>query len=180
MRLVQVEDGDAWALIDEGAAMLRMVSGGVTAWGARIAGGEGVWALPINGRLATGMRDAIEPERFRRVLGVERLSGGAVLAGVLGAPIEGRRSPVHSLCGYILVEADLRLGPVLVTRGEFPDTPATLHDGVLISTPDLLRQLDAREGLRAGDVVILGEPLLTAHQRARLSAPLTSVTVEAA
>jgi hypothetical protein len=93
---------------------------------------------------------------------------------VLGAPLEGRRDPVLSLCGYMLAGGpvdDLRLGPVLVTRDEFPEPPAALRGDAPVAVPEYLRQMEAKYALKSGDVVILGVPQLTDHQRARLSSP---------
>lgn len=174
MRLVHVEPEDAWALVDERVGLLRLVSGGVTAWGGRIAGGEGVWALPINGRLASRPQDSIGCQRFRRILGGDDAGEGEMLATVLGAPLEGRRDPLRSVCGYMLAAGpppDDRLGPVLMTPDEFQDAPAILRDGVQVSAPECLRRMDATYGLKSGDVVILGTPLLTDHQHAKLSSP---------
>lgn len=182
MRLMQVENGDDWTLLDEQAGVLRMISGGVTAWGSRIAGGEGAWALPVNGRLADRARDAIDATCFRRILGAEHLEGGETLAAVLGAPLEGRRSPMLSLAGYMLAGGSarsLRLGPVLVTRDEFPESPSLMRKGVLVSASEILHAMEAEHALRTGDVVILGAPLLTAHQRARLSSSLAELPPQA-
>jgi hypothetical protein len=183
MRLAFLPRYGQWALVDEAGADLRHVSGGLAAWAPRIAGGEGVGALPLNGRVTPpGPLAALSaPGPLRRILpGPREASAGRAIAAVIGVTLTGRRNPVRSLCGYVAAYHDpvgrlTRLGTVMVTRGEFGDaapllvTPDTAGDGEgAADFASYLTWLDSQRDLRIGDVVMLGAAALSARQWMRL------------
>jgi hypothetical protein len=183
MRLAFLPRCDQWALVDEAGAGLRHLSGGLSAWAPRIAGGEGVGALPLNGRVTPlGPLAALDaPGPLRRILpGPRKASEGRTIAAVIGVTLAGRRNPVRSLGGYVAAYHDpvgrlTRLGTVMVTRDEFGDaapllaTLDTVGDGEgAADFASYLTWLDGQRDLRIGDVVMLGAATLSARQWIRL------------
>lgn len=175
MRLARfsVDEFD-WALIDEREGFLRHVAGGLNAWGPRIAGGEGSAALPLTGRQlpAAEASSDLRP-LLLRVLDLPPSEGhsGMRIAAVVGAPLEGRRNPFRSVIGYILLDEQHR-SRVLVTRDEFGAEPPRIADSAEDSADapagERMWELDAAWGLKPGDVVVLGTPVLDARMAARL------------
>lgn len=175
MQLVRF-DGEqpSWAVVDEDDGVVRHIAGELTAWSARIAGGEGVWALPRTGRV----RPIAEPlsslrPLLSRILQIPGAGppGARQLAAVIGTSLTGRRNPFRSILGYVLLE-DERGCPAVVTRDEFGDLAPGLSASPadLASLPERLQALDHADGLRSGDLVILGKADLNDHLAARLSA----------
>jgi hypothetical protein len=170
-----VEDPN-WALVDEVRGELRHVAGGLAAWGPRIAGGEGTWALPQTGRVrpVNGRRPDLRP-LLRRVLDLpaSRPVAGPRLAAIVGVSLTGRRNPFRSVVGYALLGDD-EVCRCIVTRDEFQeaDPPALpfADCGGPARWTERLEALDAVRGLRPGDAVVLGAPEVDAPMAARLSA----------
>lgn len=182
MRLAFLPGCRQWALVDEAGAGLRHVSGGLAAWAPRIAGGEGVGALPLNGRVSPlGSLAALgAPEPLRKIFpGPWNGSAGRTIAAVVGVTLAGRRNPVRSLCGYVAAYRDrtgrvTRLGTAMVTRGEFGDaaplaTPdLASDDGGPVDFASYLTWLNDQRELRIGDVVVLDGAALSTQQWMRL------------
>jgi hypothetical protein len=169
-------DGEqpGWALVDEDQGMLRHVAGELTAWAPRIAGGEGVWALPRTGRV----RSSADPLlNLRPLLGrILQLPGARPpaaprLAAVVGSSLTGRRNPFRSFLGYVLLDGEQGCMAV-VTRDEFGDEPPDLSAsaGDPASLVERLQALDDTHGLRPADVVVLGRADVEDHLAARLTA----------
>jgi len=176
-------DGEqpGWALVDEDRGVLRHVAGELTAWAPRIAGGEGLCALPLTGRV----RPAAEPllslrPLLNRILQLPGSSPPAAprLAAVVGTSLAGRRNPFRSIFGYVLLDGEPGCRAV-VTRDEFGDQPPGLlaSSGDPASLVERLQALDGAFGLRPADVVVLGsadldDPLAARLTAANLSSPL--------
>jgi hypothetical protein len=191
MRLTHLAP-EGWSLLDEEQQVLRHVAGRLTAWAPRLAGGEGVWALPLTGRIYD--RGALARHDLRAGLGrLFSLSAAAgaspelELAAVVGNSLEGRRNPFRSICGYTAAQRlsdRRRLGPVLITRDEVGDTlPASLADAEAQSVAERLLRLHHDTTLRTGDVVLLGplgpaEPLRTRLMTIGANAPRVVVAAE--
>jgi hypothetical protein len=168
MILVAAPSGSDWALLDEERGQLLTIAGSLNAWAPRLAGGEGRWALPLNGRVAPvrAALSAAPAGLFDRVFGPAEPAapGATLLAGVLGAPLTGRSNPLRSLCGYLAISrldgaSDWVMGPALVTRDEFGDGPPLLGPALGGQARDPvahLRQTDAENDLRTGDIVVFG------------------------
>ena len=175
MQLVRFgEEQRGWALVDEDQGVLRHVAGELTAWGPRIAGGEGVWALPRTGRV----RSPSEPlSNLRPLLGrILQLPGARPptaprLAAVIGTSLAGRRNPFRSILGYVQLDGEQGC-MALVTRDEFGDEPPDLSDpaGDPASLVERLQALDDAYRLRPADVVVLGRADVDDHLAARLTA----------
>ena len=180
MRLVHARDG-SWALLDERHGVARQIAGRLTAWAPRLAGGEGMWALPLTGRSEPDeRRTALDPTAFGRMAVIHQI--GKVRSGVaavIGASLVGRRNSFRSVCGYVGVRSrggSWCLGPALVTRDEIGDEPPALVDAEsFASSPaNYLLQVDRERALASGDLVLLGEldPTSNFSQRLwRLSSP---------
>ncbi|HEX4709961.1 hypothetical protein [Phenylobacterium sp.] len=168
------EEQLGWALVDEDEGVLRHVAGEMTAWGPRIAGGEGVWALPLTGRV----RPAAQPllnlrpllSRILQFPGA-RPPPAPRLAAVVGTSLAGRRNPFRSIFGYVLLDGEHGCRTV-VTRDEFGDQPPGLSasSGYPASLVERLQALDRACGLRPADLVVLGKAEVDDHLHARLMA----------
>ncbi|HEY2751587.1 hypothetical protein [Phenylobacterium sp.] len=175
MQLVGFDpEQSGWALVDEDQGVLRHVAGGLTAWGPRLAGGEGFWALPRTGRARR------IPERLsslRPLLGrILQLPGvkpppAPRLAAVVGTTLAGRRNPFRSFLGYLLLDGEQSCR-TLVTRDEFGDQPPSLSPGAgdCASLVERLQALDGAFGLRPADMVVLGAAQVDDDMAERLTA----------
>jgi hypothetical protein len=163
-----------WALVDEDQGLLRHVAGGLSAWGPRLAGGEGVWALPRTGRVR---RTSERLSSLRPLLGrILQLPGAKPppaprLAGVVGTSLAGRRNPFRSFLGYLLLDGEQGCKTV-VTRDEFGDRPPSLtpEAGDSGSLIERLQALDGAFGLRPADLVVLGAAQVDDDMAERLTA----------
>ncbi|HEX5379573.1 MAG TPA: DUF2437 domain-containing protein [Phenylobacterium sp.] len=162
MKIVRfkTQTGIHWGLLDEAQDEIREIAGGLRAWAPRVANGEGVCALPCNGRrhrmedvelLAPIEDDAriFESGGFAMVNPVAAARAGrapshgarerAVLGvAIIGAPLAGRQNPLRSVFGYAAAVAE-RAGPTpglerrFVAFAPVVDTRESFGDG----SPDL-------------------------------------------
>lgn len=168
MRLVRFRSGCevAWGLFADDGETILHVAGGFHAWSPRIAGGEGLHALPLTGRrrlqaevellapVETGAT-IYDGGAAASVAGATapglRMAGAPLGLALVGAPLVGRRNPLKSLFGHALAWRSgdqLAISPVVAVRA-LPGTPA-VEQGL---ANDLTR-LDAAHGLRSGDMVV--------------------------
>jgi hypothetical protein len=163
MKLTYSEAMDTWALVDEAEGRLRGVAGGFFAWAPRLAAGEGVRALPLNGkRYPITQPDfcGIRPG-LRRVFEAGPAAGRDVaVAAVVGTSLVGRRDPLQSVAGFASAtfrDGEWRLGDVLVTPEG--STERSLCDvSPELATLKWIEALDHEQHLGIGDAIILGPP----------------------
>ena len=168
MQLVQATDDGQWGLLGRHPTAAALVAGGLGVWAARIANGEGPWALPLTGQwVQSRPLRAFDMDRmFRRLIWSPDacLDRGVGIAAVVGVSLEGRRNPFRSVLGYVgvsLPSADQPAvwGPILVTREDVGDDPPMLLPTGASKPDDAITRLRAANeahGLATGDVVVLG------------------------
>ena len=173
MQIVRYPGEDpAWAVVDD-RGILRHIAGSLAAWAPRIAGGEGVSALPRTGRCMVADRAELSDLRplLRRRFTLPSESGGAPsrLVAIVAASLAGRSNPFRSFLGYGLLDAigDCR---VLLTRDEFGDAPPQLACQACHGRlEEQVRALDAEVSLATGDAIVLGAPVLASRLADRLA-----------
>jgi hypothetical protein len=135
----------AWGLVDETGDEILQIAASLPSWSPRIAGGEGIEALPRTGRrhalaavellapVSDGARVYGEAGWEAARLRVSQIPPppGALALGVavVGASLTGRRNPLRSVFGYgaawgeILADGDrvVHIAPWLETRGIYGD-----------------------------------------------------------
>lgn len=169
----------AWGLLaGEGETILH-IAGAFRAWSPRIAGGEGVHALPCTGRryaqaevelLAPADDGAMIYDGDAGLPAVARLSaagprptGAPLGVALVGAPLVGRSSPLRSLFGHTLAWRSgdsLAISPIVTARA-LPSDRAPLE-----ALAEGLASLETRHPLRPGDLVLFALTRDTVEARA--------------
>lgn len=170
MRFAFPGDDTDWALIEPEHGLMRHLAGALPVWAPRIAFGEGRAALPLNGRVEPWrVTPPLLPGRhIGRLFEGPYTDGPHLLAALMGAPPLGRPNAHRCIVGYLAAMACgepglTTLGPVLMTADEFgPEGPDL--DARRMTIRARIEALDVDQGLRTGDVVVLGSAALGPQQ----------------